>query len=373
MIQGGVEIFNPLAGLISGAGGGGGAGNYLAAMKAASVGANINLASAPATLDGITGAQDDRWFLKDQTLPQQNGVYQFNGTGNALTRTSDFDTTEEMEKGAFIFVAEGTVNQDTFWVMTTDAPIVVDTTPLNFVPLDAQNTIITGVISVSSGNSASTNTRTGISQYNQSTPFDSFQAGVDASASGDVIYVDGAYTENVDVTGKSGIRIHMLEDSRLTNVAGGDGLFGNLITDLKISGFGEFNLTGSSANRGAVRFTNSSNIQLNGRFIKALSTGSGASISALRLENCTNVTVILSGECSTEASSGSKCFDLHNSDINLTALEYNVISFGSMGRITGTLTANRTVNINGKWTSTQNANGADPYAYDGLIDDGFTV
>ena len=59
-------------------------------VKAAST-ANITIAAAPATLDGITLTAGDRLLLKNQTTANENGIYVFNGVGVALTRATDMD------------------------------------------------------------------------------------------------------------------------------------------------------------------------------------------------------------------------------------------------------------------------------------------
>lgn len=64
-------------------------------VRAAST-ANLNLASMPATVDGVTLASLDRFLAKDQTTSSQNGIYVFNGAGSAATRSSDADTAVEL-------------------------------------------------------------------------------------------------------------------------------------------------------------------------------------------------------------------------------------------------------------------------------------
>lgn len=99
-------------------------------VRAASTG-NVTLASAVEngdTLDGVTLATNDRILLKDQTAPEENGIYKVNASG-APTRTTDADSAADIE-GAAVFVNEGTTNGNTEWVMTTNAPITLNTTGL---------------------------------------------------------------------------------------------------------------------------------------------------------------------------------------------------------------------------------------------------
>lgn len=93
--------------------------------------ANINLASAPATIDGITigivGVDGVGILVKDQTTGSQNGIYLYFGSGLAMTRRLDADTTNELSSAA-VFVQSGTVNADKAFVQTIDAPVVGTTT-----------------------------------------------------------------------------------------------------------------------------------------------------------------------------------------------------------------------------------------------------
>jgi len=91
-------------------------------VVAASIGSNITLSSAPATLDGVTLSSGDRVLIKDQTDATENGIYEFNGTGSAFTRADDFDNspTGEIYNGVWIpKVLGGTVNADTAWIVTS--------------------------------------------------------------------------------------------------------------------------------------------------------------------------------------------------------------------------------------------------------------
>lgn len=89
------------------------------------------------SIDGITLVANDRVLVKDQTTATQNGIYFVSVVGTAgtpyvLTRTTDFDDDAEIVAGVFIFVEEGTINADTGWMLTTNNPIILDTTSLTF-------------------------------------------------------------------------------------------------------------------------------------------------------------------------------------------------------------------------------------------------
>lgn len=107
---------------------------------------NISIVSAPSSIDSVTLSLNDRILVKDQILGQENGLYQFNGTGNPLTRTIDADSNPEVKAGLYTFVTEGTTYQDTGWLLSTNDPIIVGTTPLVFIQFSSA-----GLITVSNG------------------------------------------------------------------------------------------------------------------------------------------------------------------------------------------------------------------------------
>jgi hypothetical protein len=80
------------------------------------------------TIDGVALVTGDRILLKNQTTGAENGIYTVNASG-APTRATDADSSTDLV-GAAVFVSEGTVNGNTLWLMTTDAPITVNTTAL---------------------------------------------------------------------------------------------------------------------------------------------------------------------------------------------------------------------------------------------------
>ena len=87
--------------------------------KAAST-ANVNLSN-PGTdsFDGITLVSGDRILIKSQSSSAENGVYDFNGSSSALTRSSDANSADELN-GLAIFVKEGTANADQGFVQTSE-------------------------------------------------------------------------------------------------------------------------------------------------------------------------------------------------------------------------------------------------------------
>ena len=77
-------------------------------------------------IDGVTLATGNRILIKDQSTGGENGIYIVNASG-APTRASDADSAAEILQ-ASVWVEEGTVNGDTGWVNTTNAPITLGTT-----------------------------------------------------------------------------------------------------------------------------------------------------------------------------------------------------------------------------------------------------
>jgi hypothetical protein len=82
------------------------------------------------TIDGVVLVTGDRILIKNQSTASENGIYTVNATG-APTRSTDMNSAAEFA-GAFTFVEEGTTLADTGWVCTTNNPVVVGTTPINW-------------------------------------------------------------------------------------------------------------------------------------------------------------------------------------------------------------------------------------------------
>lgn len=68
---------------------------------------NLNTASPGATIDGITMVALDRVLVRAQTLTEANGIYIWNGSAVAMTRSADASTSNELEQ-AITTVEEGT-------------------------------------------------------------------------------------------------------------------------------------------------------------------------------------------------------------------------------------------------------------------------
>ena len=77
-------------------------------------------------IDGVTLATADRILIKNQTDATANGIYTVNASG-APTRSTDMDAGSEFPS-AYVFVEQGTVNADTGWVCTNNAPVTLGST-----------------------------------------------------------------------------------------------------------------------------------------------------------------------------------------------------------------------------------------------------
>lgn len=96
------------------------------AVAAATTG-DITL-SGTQTIDGISVINDDRVLVKEQTLPEENGIYI---VGTPWARSSDADTAAEVNNMA-VAVSDGTVNGDKAFFQV-DTVVTLDTDPLSFI------------------------------------------------------------------------------------------------------------------------------------------------------------------------------------------------------------------------------------------------
>ncbi|WP_329147253.1 hypothetical protein OIU91_16785 [Streptomyces sp. NBC_01456] len=69
---------------------------------------NVNLASLPATVGGVTLGSGDSFLATTQTPGTQNGIYTYSASGGAATRRPDADAVGEILDGTMVAVAEGT-------------------------------------------------------------------------------------------------------------------------------------------------------------------------------------------------------------------------------------------------------------------------
>lgn len=113
-----------------------------ASVRAAS--AAITVASPGATIDGVAMVAGDRVLRMAGTElvgDAADGIYIWNGAAVPMTRAPDADVSAEVNAGMFTFVEEGTANGDKGFVLTTNNPITLDTTPLAFTQFSGSGTV----------------------------------------------------------------------------------------------------------------------------------------------------------------------------------------------------------------------------------------
>ena len=77
-------------------------------------------------VDGVTLVTGDRILIKNQTDATANGIYVVAASG-APARSADMNDGAEFPS-AYVFVEQGTVNADTGWVCTNNAPVTLGVT-----------------------------------------------------------------------------------------------------------------------------------------------------------------------------------------------------------------------------------------------------
>ena len=97
--------------------------------------ANITL-SGLQTIDGVVLQNGDRVLVKDQSTASQNGIYLASSTG--WTRATDANDSVKVRPNMMVPVSNGTVNYDSIWVLDASSSIVLGTTSLSFVSIQAR-------------------------------------------------------------------------------------------------------------------------------------------------------------------------------------------------------------------------------------------
>jgi Major tropism determinant N-terminal domain len=110
---------------------------------------NVTL-SGTQTIDGVAVVAGNRVLVKNQTTASENGVYVV--AAGAWTRAADANADAEVTAGMFTFVEEGTVNQDSGWVMTTNGPVTLGTTGLAFTQFSGAGSVTAGAGLTKNGN-----------------------------------------------------------------------------------------------------------------------------------------------------------------------------------------------------------------------------
>ena len=206
------------------------------------VGATLTTTGSYTTIDGVTLSNGMRILVKNEVTAANNGIYD-RTSSTVLTRSTDFDTPEEMAGGDFTFVNAGTLYDNTGWVMT-DAVTTVGTTAVNWAQFSGAGTYTAGSGLTLTGSSFSVNVdniTTAISagnvvvkaSANLTTPNIGAATGTSLSVSGNITGGNILGGANVNATTHTGTTV-----SVTANVTGG-----NLRTGGIVSATG--NITGS--------------------------------------------------------------------------------------------------------------------------------
>lgn len=116
--------------------------------------ANITL-SGTQTIDGVALVAGQRVLVKDQSAQAENGIYLV--AAGSWTRTTDMDAWTEFP-GAFVFVEQGTVNDNTGWVCTVAAGGTLGSTAVTFEQFSGAGQITAGTGMTKTGNTLNVNT-----------------------------------------------------------------------------------------------------------------------------------------------------------------------------------------------------------------------
>jgi hypothetical protein len=105
--------------------------------------ANVDLTTGGLlTIDGVVLSVGQRVLVKDQTLPEQNGIYEV--TLGAWTRTADANTFVELV-GATVFVAGGPTNVGKTFLCDSPAGGTIDADPVNWIVFSSGLGTVTSV------------------------------------------------------------------------------------------------------------------------------------------------------------------------------------------------------------------------------------
>jgi len=93
-------------------------------------------------IDGVAVVAGDRVLLPNQTLAKDNGLWIV--ANGDWTRANDANVSAKVTPGLTVMVEEGTLNGDSLWHLTTNAPITLGTTALTFNMLAGRTGIAAG-------------------------------------------------------------------------------------------------------------------------------------------------------------------------------------------------------------------------------------
>lgn len=107
---------------------------------------NVASLSGTTTIDGVSLVANNRVLLTGQSTASQNGLWVVKA--GSWVRPVDFNDTYDAKTGIVVVIEEGTVNDNSVWILTTNNPITIGTTNLSW---SKMLPVTGGVTSVSAG------------------------------------------------------------------------------------------------------------------------------------------------------------------------------------------------------------------------------
>ena len=94
---------------------------------------NGQFTGAATSVDGVSLSVNDRVLIKDQADAKQNGIYVYSASGE-FTRSADMDGSpaSEVSGGNFVFVAQGSTNGASGYVLIANGTLTLNTDDLTF-------------------------------------------------------------------------------------------------------------------------------------------------------------------------------------------------------------------------------------------------
>ena len=108
------------------------------------------------TIDGVSCIVGDRVLVAGQGSAYENGIYVV--SAGSWLRSPDANVNAKVTTGMYTFVSEGTLNANTGWYLTTDDPINLGSTGLNFIKFTGAGSILAGTGIVKAGDTLSVST-----------------------------------------------------------------------------------------------------------------------------------------------------------------------------------------------------------------------
>jgi hypothetical protein len=286
------------------------------------------------SVDGVAVAVDDRILVKNQANAFENGMYVVTATGGAsavfvLTRATDMNQDVEFP-GSFEFVEEGTVNADNGYVVTTNLPITIGTTAINWTQFSGAGQITAGAGLTKSGNTIDVATASTSRIVVNADSIDLATTGVSANTYKSVtVDTYGRVTAGTNPTTLSGYGITDALSSSLTSIQ--NAAFQTLrLLDMGLSNNGSYLVIHNTSDHTATRqlYLNTGDANRTVTLSGNLTVSSAATISGT---NTGDQTITLTGDV-TGSGTGSFTTTLANSGV--TAGTYKSVTVNAKGLVT---------------------------------------